>query len=1039
MKQQAKKIVIKILKITGISLVSLLLLLFLLPYFFPDTISQKIKQFANSSINGKLDFSKADLSFFKHFPALTLTLHDIVLKGSAPFEKDTLIAADELSLGIGLGSIFEKQITINQFFLTRAFINVQVDQAGQANYNVYKSTPATQAAADTSSASLRIESIIVENSHLVYNDRSLPMFINAKGFNYSGKGDLSKAVFDLYTHAQIDSLDFSFDGEDYVRSKKLNADLITRINTNSLLLEFEKNDLKINKLPVQFNGRFEFLKSGYNMDFKINSKETRLYDLFTALPPQYLTWLTKTDVKGSANVVASLAGKYIAETNTMPDLNFDMKIRDGYLSHEKAPSPLSNLFLDFDIKLPGLNVDSLAVNIDSVYFNIDKDYFSSVLHIKGVDPADIHAKINTQLDLEKWDRAFGLEPFDVRGNYKLQMTMDGKYATTIVQTGVRKTDTVIASVPVFKLQSSLSGGYFKYATLPQAVSGISFNVNASCPDSNYHHASFALDNINAAALSNFIKGYIKISAANDFPVDANLQTVFHLADIKQFYPLDSIDLKGDLNVDLQSKGNYNPGKKMFPVTKANISLQNGSLQTKYYPHPIEKIQVIANVLSTNGSLKDLAINIQPVSFEFEGQPFQVRADFKDFDNLNYNIASNGVIDIGKIYKVFAVKGYDVKGYLETNLFLRGLQSDATAGRYNKLFNSGTVKVKEVTVSTDLFPKPFLINTGVFRFNQDKMWFDEFSANYGGSDFSLNGYLSNVINYALKDHEPLKGKFDLKSNTIIADEFMAFADSSASAAPTTDTATGVIVVPQNLDVEFTASAKKVLYNGLTLKDFKGQMNINSGKLILKQTGFNLIGAPVTMDATYSSITPLKAAFDYHINATDFDVKKAYNEIKLFHDMATAASKAEGIVSLDYQLSGKLDGGMHPLYPSLKGGGVLAIKNVKLSGLKLFSAVSKATNKDSINNPSLEGVNIKSTIANNIINIERTKMRVFGFRPRFEGQVSFDGKLNLKFRLGLPPFGIFGIPMTITGTQDAPIVKMRKGSETDQLEETEEEDQ
>lgn len=1038
MKQQAKKIVIKILKITGISLGSLLLLLFLLPYFFPDTISQKIKEFANSSINGKLDFSKADLSFFKHFPALTLTLHDISLKGSAPFEKDTLIAADELSLGIGLGSIFEKQITINQFFLTRAFINVQVDQAGQANYNVYKSTPSTQTA-DTSSASLRIESIIVENSHLVYNDRSLPMFINAKGFNYSGKGDLSKAIFDLYTHAQVDSLDFSFDGQDYVRSKKLNADLITRINTNSLLLEFEKNDLKINKLPVQFNGRFEFLKSGYNMDFKINSKETRLYDLFTALPPQYLTWLTKTDVKGSANVVASLSGKYIAETNTMPDLNFDLKIRDGYLSYEKAPSPLSNLFLDFDIKLPGLNVDSLAVNIDSVYFNINKDYFSSVLHIKGVDAADIHAKINTQLDLEKWDKAFGLEPFDVRGNYKLQMTMDGKYATTIVQTGVRKTDTVIASVPVFKLQSSLTGGYFKYASLPQAVSGISFNLNASCPDSNYHHAGFALDNINATALSNFIRGYIKISAANDFPVDANLQTVFHLADIKQFYPLDSIDLKGDLNVDLQSKGNYNPGKKMFPVTKANISLQNGSLQTKYYPHPIEKIQVLANVLSTNGSLKDLAVNIQPVSFEFEEQPFQVKADFKDFDNLNYNIASNGVIDIGKIYKVFAVKGYDVKGYLETNLSLRGLQSDATAGRYNKLFNSGTVKVKEVTVSTDLFPRPFLINTGVFRFNQDKMWFDEFNANYGGSDFSLNGYLSNVINYALKDHEPLKGKFDLKSNTIITDEFMAFADSSASAAPTTDTATGVIVVPQNLDINFTAAAKKVLYNGLALKDFKGQMNINNGKLMLKQTGFNLIGAPVTMDATYSSITPLKAAFDYQINATDFDVKKAYNEIKLFHDMATAASKAEGIVSLDYQLSGKLDGGMHPLYPSLKGGGVLAIKNVKLSGLKLFSAVSKATNKDSINNPSLEGVNIKSTIANNIINIERTKMHVFGFRPRFEGQVSFDGKLNLKFRLGLPPFGIFGIPMTVTGTQDNPIVKMRKGSETDQLEETEEDDQ
>ena len=336
MKLFTKKLLLKILKITGIAFGSILLLLFLLPYLFPGTIAQKIKDLANESINGKLNFSDARLSFFNHFPALTLTLYNVDLNGSAPYQKDTLLASDELALGIDLSSLFKKQISINQFFLTKAFINIEVDETGQANYNVYKSDSSAASAADTGSASLKIESIVIENSHLVYNDRSLPMHINAKGFNYTGKGDLSQAIFDLYTHAEVDSLDFTYDNQEYVHSKKINADLVTKINTNSLALEFAKNDLKINKLPVNFNGRFEFLKNGYNMDFKINSKETKLYDLFTALPPQYLTWLTKTDVKGTANVVASLTGKYISETNTMPDLSFNMKIRDGYLSHEPA-------------------------------------------------------------------------------------------------------------------------------------------------------------------------------------------------------------------------------------------------------------------------------------------------------------------------------------------------------------------------------------------------------------------------------------------------------------------------------------------------------------------------------------------------------------------------------------------------------------------------------------------------------------------------------------------------------------------------------
>jgi len=197
---------------------------------------------------------------------------------------------------------------------------------------------------------------------------------------------------------------------------------------------------------------------------------------------------------------------------------------------------------------------------------------------------------------------------------------------------------------------------------------------------------------------------------------------------------------------------------------------------------------------------------------------------------------------------------------------------------------------------------------------------------------------------------------------------------------------------------------------------------------------LIGAPVVMDATYGSVNPQNAYFDYHINAQEFDIKKAYNQIKLFHDMASSAKSAEGIVGLDYKLSGKLNSNMQPVYPSLKGGGVLTLKQIKLKGFKLFGAVGRQTGHDSLAKPSdVSKVDIKTTIANNIITIQRTKMRIAGFRPRFEGQVDFNGNLNMQFRLGLPPFGIFGIPMTITGTQENPKIHMGRGKKEDELKE------
>jgi len=954
MKASIKKKISRIFKITGIGLGSILLLMFLLPVLFPDFVSDKIKTWANDVITSQLNFSKARLSFFKHFPALTLTLYDVTLTGSKPFEKDTLIAAGEIALGLDLQTVFSERLRVDQVFLTRANINVRVDSAGEANYNIYKTdTAAVANPADSGTASLKIERIKIEHSNLTYDDRSIPIVINAKEMNYEGKGDLSKAIFDLASHVSIGSFDLDYDGQHYIGSKKLSADLVTKINTSSLAFAFEKNDLKLNNLPVDFTGRFEFLEHGYNMDFKIHSTKGDLHDLFTALPPGYMTWVENTNAKGKVDVEAYLTGKYDADANLMPDLGLNMKIRNGSLNYKGAPASIDNIFLNFDTQLPSLNTDSLYVNIDSIYFTMGKDYFSSIVKLNNLNKPEVHAKINSEIDLEKWDQAMGFGPAELRGKYALHLAADGKYQTTIVQRPIRGADTIITSIPVFNLQSSLTNGYFKYAALPQAVNNISFNLNASCPDSNYQHGKFSVENLNATVLGNFIKGYFRLSNFKEYSLDAYIKTALKLDEVKSFYPLDSIDLKGNMNIDMQLKGNYIPAKKQFPVTNVAIKLRDGSVQTKYYPHPLEKIQVDAGVTNTDGTTKNTSVLIKPFAFEFEGQPFAVTADLKNLDDLKYDISSKGTIDIGRIYQVFSQKGTEISGLVKTDLSLKGLQSDATAQRYSRLSNSGTAEVKDLEMRSQYFPLPFKIAGGLFRFKDDKMWFDQFKAAYGKSTFTLNGYLSNVINYALKENEPLKGNFKCTSAYLLVDEFMAYAGDTATAADTT--ATGVVLVPANLSLVFNADVNKLAYNGLELEDFIGEMAIDSGKIKLKQAGFNIIGAPVIMDAEYGSLSPVKAYFNYHINAKEFDIKRAYNEIKLFRDLATSAAGAEGIVSLDYTLGGKLGADMHPLYPSLKGAGVLSVKKVKMNGFKLFSAVGKETGKDSISNPDLSEVN------------------------------------------------------------------------------------
>src|ERR1700743_353634 len=152
MKIPSKKFRFKTLKISGITILSILLLMFILPVLFPKTITNKIKQLANQSLSGKVSFSGTSLSFFKRFPELTLTLEDFCLKGSAPFQQDTLVSAKDISFAVDLTSLMRTKLNVSKIYLSNAFINIEVDSSGRANYSVYKAAKTDSTKVDTASA-----------------------------------------------------------------------------------------------------------------------------------------------------------------------------------------------------------------------------------------------------------------------------------------------------------------------------------------------------------------------------------------------------------------------------------------------------------------------------------------------------------------------------------------------------------------------------------------------------------------------------------------------------------------------------------------------------------------------------------------------------------------------------------------------------------------------------------------------------------------------------------------------------------------------
>src|SRR5690606_30804783 len=281
------------------------------------------------------------------------------------------------------------------------------------------------------------------------------------------------------------------------------------------------------------------------------------------------------------------------------------------------------------------------------------------------------------------------------------------------------------SIPVFTFSAKLQDGFLQWAGLPEPIKDLNFEFAADVPDSLVKNLNFELKGLHFQVLDQVTDGFVSYFGKDDRQVEAKITSNFDLADIPKFYPLDSgFQLAGKLALDLQATGHYMPEKKTLPKFKADVALRDGLILTPYHSEAIRDISCILSMENTSTAYSDLKFEVQPISFSFAGQPFLLKANLENLDDIRYDVESHGQLDLGKLYQVFGVEGVVLEGKLITDLRLKGLQSDAAAGRIRQLNNQGTLQVEKVQVRTDLLPELIQLDKGLLTFNQDKIEFED---------------------------------------------------------------------------------------------------------------------------------------------------------------------------------------------------------------------------------------------------------------------------------------------------------------------------
>jgi uncharacterized protein involved in outer membrane biogenesis len=404
----------KILKITGITLLVLIALAFLIPIIFKKQITNLVKKEINKSINAKVDFSDVSLSLFRRFPRVSIQIKDLSVVGINEFANDTLLYSKKLDGSANLFSVIKgSDIKVSGIFLESPRILAKVTKEGKANWDIAKASTDTSSAPDTDTSAsefkMTLKKYSIHNGYIVYDDRSSDTYFKLDGIDHEGSGDITADVFTLKTKTEVTAASFMQGTIPYLTSTKTEIETDIEINNKTSTYTFKTDDIALNDLKLSAEGSFTLTNdSTYDMDIKFKSPSNEFKDILSLIPAIYKQDFDKIKTSGKAEFNGFVKGRYSPQQ--IPAYDIKLAVKDGMFQYPDLPKPVKNIQIDLHASNPDGLPDNAVIDISKGHLEMDNEPFDFRFLFKNPETIQyIDATAKGKLDLSQLAQFIKLE------------------------------------------------------------------------------------------------------------------------------------------------------------------------------------------------------------------------------------------------------------------------------------------------------------------------------------------------------------------------------------------------------------------------------------------------------------------------------------------------------------------------------------------------------------------------------------------------------------------------------------------------------
>jgi hypothetical protein len=428
--KKKKSLIRRIFKWTGLTILTLLILIIIAPFIFKDQIVAKVKEEANKNLNAKVDFGDFDLTLFSSFPDFRFVINKVNVIGVDSFANDTLAFIDQLKLDINLKSVIAgDQYKVNSIVIDKARIHGKVLYNGKANWDIAKpSTDSTGAptSSEPSKFAAKLEDLKIKDSYIEYNDEQGGMYAKLDGFNYDLSADVTQDIYDTKNNLDIAKTTFRMSGVNYLTDVHVKADMALLMDMPNMKFTFKENEFSLNDLTLNWNGWLAMPKSDIDMDLTFKAKQTEFKSILSLIPSVYSKDFASVQTAGKLALSGMAKGTY--NDKTYPAFGIDLTIADAMFKYPSLPKSVNNINIDVKVQNATGVLDATTIDVNKFHLEMAGNPVNIIAHVKTpISDPDFNAEVKALIVLASVKEFIPMEAGDeMNGTIKADIAMAGR-------------------------------------------------------------------------------------------------------------------------------------------------------------------------------------------------------------------------------------------------------------------------------------------------------------------------------------------------------------------------------------------------------------------------------------------------------------------------------------------------------------------------------------------------------------------------------------------------------------------------------------